>query len=681
MPRFYGQGLAVVALVFIAATALTWRKWSNLTGDLSNELYIPWRLSRGAVLYRDEFYYAGGPFSKYLTALIFKIFGASFLALALSNLTLVAIMLATVFRCFARAADSWTAATICSGIVLVFAFGYYYYPGFNYVTPYCNEALYGLIFSIFAVACLSGWALESRLSSAAMAGFCTGVVFLTKPDIFIALACAVTAFAVVYFPAAPRGKAAKSFGAFVLGAAIPPLFFFFYFLRIESWHDSLRYVVFGFLPVFNSGVVGDPYYRWCTGLDTPALHVRTMVLSFTLLAGIAAYYAAVFRTVTRRKANWERIQQLIVPVVVPAYLVLVLADYWRLAGKPFSSPFLVTLVSVWLTITIAMVLLSVFVSRSNSKLYRRPWALLLILVAPLLTAAIDMDWLGCGGCLPLLSALTCVLIFWNRRTLGAGQRFVFPLLWSVFGLVLLSKLGLFPRIWHYGFVLAMPAFAGGVYCVLWLLPKLLEKKWQVPAVLFRGTAWIVLIIGFLSLFHDSEESYARQTIPVGSGSDLMFASHEPEHAEDFNAALAWIEENVPKDGTLAVLPQGAIINFLTRRINPTPCVFWDSNELPFIGEATMTQAFERSPPDYVVIVHRDAPLIDLKPFGAPGYGGNVIEWIQQNYRPQRLIGHEPLAGGLFGIKILKRITPASSPGSAAPPISQADTNGVGVPRR
>jgi hypothetical protein len=41
-------------------------------------------------------------------------------------------------------------------------------------------------------------------------------------------------------------------------------------------------------------------------------------------------------------------------------------------------------------------------------------------------------------------------------------------LWNVFGLVLLAKPGFFTRIWHYGFVLAMPAFAGAVYLFEWL---------------------------------------------------------------------------------------------------------------------------------------------------------------------------------------------------------------------
>ncbi|MBU6409444.1 MAG: hypothetical protein KGR98_03555, partial [Verrucomicrobia bacterium] len=49
-------GLLIVAVVFFGLAALTWRKWPDIIVDFGAQLYIPWRLSRGAVLYRDLFY-------------------------------------------------------------------------------------------------------------------------------------------------------------------------------------------------------------------------------------------------------------------------------------------------------------------------------------------------------------------------------------------------------------------------------------------------------------------------------------------------------------------------------------------------------------------------------------------------------------------------------------------------
>jgi len=68
----------------------------------------------------------------------------------------------------------------------------------------------------------------------------------------------------------------------------------------------------------------------------------------------------------------------------------------------------------------------------------------------------------------------------------------------------------------------------------------------------------------------------------------------------------------------------------------------------------MTSPYEASPPDYIVIVDRRVNYVDVPLFGSPGYGADLMQWIQQNYRTQILIGHEPLLkNGAFGIKILK----------------------------
>jgi hypothetical protein len=225
-------------------------------------------------------------------------------------------------------------------------------------------------------------------------------------------------------------------------------------------------------------------------------------------------------------------------------------------------------------------------------------------------------------------------------------------------------MGLFPRIWHYGFALAMPAFVTGIYCLIWLLPPLLEERLQVPAVYFRGTVWIVMTVGFWTLFHQSARNYALQNVAVGSGPNRMFASNSAESANTFNAALGWIKSNVPGNATLAVLPQGPMVNFLAGRINPTPCVFWDRLVDSVFDEAKMTAAFEKSPPDYVLIVERKAPVDSYDYLGSPGYGYDVMRWIKQNYRPQVLFGHEPLKNGQFGIEILKH-SPVQSGGLSA----------------
>ncbi len=583
-------GLAVVAVAFVIAAAVSWRKWPDVLIDFGLQLYLPWRIDHGAVLYRDLHYLSGGPLSQYFNALLFKIFGVSFSTLIHANLAITAGMLVLIYHRFLAAADRWTATTICLGIVLVFAFNEYQVVGnYNYIAPYSHELFHGLVLSILAIAFLSDWVSKQKTGYAVAAGFCFGLVFLTKPEIFVALAAGVvTAFILYYVTRGRRDFMFRSVVAFLMAAVIPVLGFFLYFLSVEGWRASLYSTAFAWAPLWLTPVARNHFYLWCTGLDTPLSHLREMAIHFLCVALLAALYARLFQRQT------------------------------GLGTK------------------------------------RTAW---LVLMIPLLVAAGWFNWLNCGASLPLLGLAACILVLKNYRTLSVGREMTFPLVWSVFGLVLLAKLGLFSRVWHYGFALAMPAAITAIFLLFWLLPVLLEKKYDVDPRPFRFGVWLALMIGFGVLVYDSESWYTTKTLAVGQGGDriLAFDPRLNPAGAGVQLALEWIDKNVPRDGTLAVLPEGTTINYLSRRVNPTPCLDWTPTVLTAFGQAGMTAAFEKNPPDYIFLVERDTSEFGVGYFGrSPGYGVELMQWIEENYQPVYLIGHEPLRNGLFGIEILKR---------------------------
>jgi hypothetical protein len=98
-----------------------------------------------------------------------------------------------------------------------------------------------------------------------------------------------------------------------------------------------------------------------------------------------------------------------------------------------------------------------------------------------------------------------------------------------------------------------------------------------------------------------------------------------------------------------------MLNYLTRRDNPTPYVVV-AFEVWAFGETNMLAAYEKNPPDYIVLVQRDSSEYGVPYFGLQkGYGLDVMQWVRRNYKPVELIGSEPLQGGGFGIEILKRL--------------------------
>ena len=71
-------GLLLVGSVFVIVAALSWRKWPDILIDFGMQLYLPWRISEGDVLYRDVLYLAGGPLSQYFNALSSRFLGFRF---------------------------------------------------------------------------------------------------------------------------------------------------------------------------------------------------------------------------------------------------------------------------------------------------------------------------------------------------------------------------------------------------------------------------------------------------------------------------------------------------------------------------------------------------------------------------------------------------------------------------
>jgi hypothetical protein len=584
-------GLGLVAVAFVLAAALTWRKWPDALIDYGTQLYIPWRILNGAVLYRDLFYFAGGPFAQYFNALLFKIFGVSFSTLFFANLLFTAGIVSLIYRRFLAAADAWTATIVGLAIVLVFGFAEYTPIGnYNYIAPYSHEATYGLMLSICAIAILSDWINSKKIAYASAAGFCAGLVLLTKPDIFAALAVTVAAAFVVFWLKGEPKVFFKSLGMFVVGWVIPPLFFIGYFLRAGNWQDSVRLTFFGWIPLLQGTVTKSPFYTWCLGLDQPLFHAREILIYFIAIVIVLAIYAFALR---------------------------------RMKDLP------------WI---------------------KSPYIALLVLMLPVLAWAVRFDWVQCGWPLPLLCLSACILMFWNYKRLNAPQ--IFPLLWSLFGLALLSKLGLLPRVWHYGFALAMPAFVSSIYLLFRLLPDLLERKFGVPAWQFRIVIGAVLLIGFGYLFDQSQLIYARKNQPLGtSGDKIITYNLTDEKSQAIFAAVLWTEKYMPTNATLAVLPEGITLNYLTRRVNPTPCLDWNPTMFTVFGQDTMTGAVEKNAPDYIFIVEWDSSEFKVGYFGSTSeYGQALMDWIHKNYKTQVLIGHEPLKDGRFGIKILKRMS-------------------------
>jgi hypothetical protein len=227
-------------------------------------------------------------------------------------------------------------------------------------------------------------------------------------------------------------------------------------------------------------------------------------------------------------------------------------------------------------------------------------------------------------------------------------------LWSVFALFLLAKMGLFTRIWHYGFYLAMPAALFVIFLLMWVLPSEL-KRFKVDREIFRGLVLAFLVVALFRLEGMTNHRLAVKTLAVGNDGDAMLCIKSERLTKGVMAAVGWVGKNTTPDETLAVMPEGVIVNYLTRRTNPTPYTVFCLPEVRAYGEANMLAAYQKNSPDYIMLIHREMQEYGVGCFGSePGYGFEMMQWVHANYTRVWLFGSEPLKTEQFGVEILKR---------------------------
>src|SRR3954462_15702519 len=90
-------GWTVIAGLIALFLNISWRKWPHPIIDFGRELYLPWRLSQGAVLYRDvdSFY---GPLTQYFNAGLFRLFGPSLMTLVYANIVIFIAIVVLLYR-------------------------------------------------------------------------------------------------------------------------------------------------------------------------------------------------------------------------------------------------------------------------------------------------------------------------------------------------------------------------------------------------------------------------------------------------------------------------------------------------------------------------------------------------------------------------------------------------------
>jgi hypothetical protein len=583
----------VLGVVLLMLAAWTWRRSGDVLVDFGHELYIPWQLAEGRVLYRDIVYFMG-PLSQYMNALLFRVFGVSFTTLLLANLAILAAATAAIYTLFTRALGR--AAGVLGGAVFLCVFGFAHYVrlgNYNYVTPYLHEQSHGVALGLLLLVLLARAVRKPTGPAIAAAGATLGFTFLTKAEAFVpALAVAAAAGAIMLAVRRPAPAIALRTAGVFTAAALLPAVAALLFLRAQMpWGTALRGLVGNWVYIFDRDLIlADPYYAKNLGVQGLGEQLKEIAGALAWLAAFALGAIGLERVLHGRGRG-------------AAVAAGVLAAVGLTLGTGYMS---------WVQIP-------------------RP--------LPIVCAA---------------AAATAVWLCWRQREDPGFEARLIIALWSVFSLASLGKMILKTRIEHYGFALAMPGVLLLVALMVFVIPEWLRRHrgggdvWRAvsAAAVLVGTAWLLTLSGY---------HYRARTIPVGSGGDLVYTFDPRFHSSgvQFAAALEALGKEAPGDGTLVVLPDGVLLNYLLRRPNPTPYYLITPWEMrAFGGEDVVLSRIAREASTHVALVRIDMSEYGPRYFGDPGYGDRIRAWVEQSYDVAASVG--PDVAGEPWMKIYRR---------------------------
>ena len=206
---------------------------------------------------------------------------------------------------------------------------------------------------------------------------------------------------------------------------------------------------------------------------------------------------------------------------------------------------------------------------------------------------------------------------------------------GLLSLLLLAKMVLNTRIIHYGFFLAMPATLFLLTVLLSWLPRHLESRGGFGSAL-RILTLTVLLLTLGAYLGIAQARFAAKTHEVGMAGDRFRAGQRGKHTARM---LEHIEAHIEPGQTLAVLPEGVMLNYLSRRATSIPFINFMPPELLMFGEDSILHALEEAPPDFIALVHKNTAEYGARFFGT--HYGQRIMCLDRTELPRNRTGRRP----------------------------------------
>lgn len=593
LKKFIGPSILVLAGAYMLR--LSWFKWSDVLIDYGRELYVPWQITQGKVLYAD-LNHLYGPLAHYLNAFLFQIFGTGHSTLVYFNICLVILLVFLIYDLFKSTFGDFIATIAGLCFLVIFAFSQYVgIANYNFICPYSHEITYGVFLFFLALFIFRKYLLNPDWPFAALIGFLIGLIYLTKVEIFIAsFITFLTGFIFIFWQLKPPHLHRHLFNL-IFFFFLPIVAFFIYFSFHMPIIDAFHSIIASYTNVFISSMVYNTFSLQISGFNNPAKNLTRMFMQAS------------------------------------GYLIL------------------------W----IFTALISYLYSRLTNKIFRYGWIIVtfLLIFVVIFLGFLDISWMDIARPYPiflllLLGFLMISLILKREDKTFVAKNLPFTLM-TMFSFLLLLKMILNVHFYHYGFALAMPASLVMAAVLLYYIPMWFSR-WGNKTVAMSLMGLFILLV-LLSYFNLTKHIYELKNYPVAEGRDQFFTfdARVSNRGPIMHETLKYIEKKMLKRDTFIILPESVMLNYLSRRNNPIRYFEFTPNFVTAIGEENILNAISLSHPSFIILSEVDTSEHGARYFGKD-YALNLYGWITKSYDKIHQIGAEPLTGKGFGIIITKR---------------------------
>lgn len=594
---WWPDALACASLAGLAATLLmqSWRKWPDPVIDFGREVYLPWRISLGAVFGRDvDSLY--GPLSAHVNAAVFAIAGPGIMHLVVFNLAIYAVIVAAAYLLLRRGwgrAGAWAGASLFASV-----FSFLQLTGrgnYNYATPYSHEATHGVLVLLLLGLVLAAWRRRGSLLTAGAAGLLLGFTAVLKIEILVT-GLGLTVLAALLHWRAGRLPGWRAGAVWAGMAVLPAALFAAHFVRHMPATQAVATALQAVTNVLRtSRFVAEKVQLQFSGLDDPGKHAWAHLLATLVVLAFVAALIAVGRLVQRERDN---------------------VDGWRLLA--------------W-----GGAVLAAGVSGLFGWWAPEPgFALLGLAMAVVVKSLWDWEKARRAG-----------------AALAASEARV---LFAAAGVLMMLRMPLAGRIYHYGFYQAAMAAMAVAAALVTDVPRLAGGCFARRTVVAGALALLAgLALHCVAL---SNEVLAQRTLAIGEGADRMlhYSPKAEPAAELVRQSVEFLRKSSAPDDQVLVLPEGVFINYLTRRATPLATTHFFAGALVDGREAQLVKLLRQAPPEWVVVVSRNLQEYGVERYGEkPGHGELLLRWVLADYQLAAEQGGDPLDPAQRGVRVFK----------------------------